>query len=115
MKYFIESVNTLSTTGKSRKGAILQAVVRRFEHTIIADDESLSEFINQLKNLIDVVNQKYSGKDASLQTVKGHIYANSGCTGHEAYIFSISYAPVGVTLKKSDMRKTIIDALKREN
>lgn len=111
--YFIESVNTLTTTGKSRKGAILQAVAKRFEHTILVDEHTLTAFIHQLHCLVNAVNARYSGKEVFLQysTGAGHIYANNGSTGHEAYIFSISYAPVGIDLRAHTVRNEITDSL----
>ena len=113
MMYFIESVNTLTTTGKSRKGAILQAVAKRFEHTILVDEHTLTAFIHQLHCLVNAVNARYSGKEVFLQygTGAGHIYANNGSTGHEAYIFSISYAPVGIDLRAHTVRNEITDSL----
>ena len=113
MMYFIESVNTLSTNGKSRKGAILQAITKRFEHTILVDSLALNAFIHQLQCLVKAVNALYKGKDVFLQysTDSGHIYANNGSNGHEAYIFSISYAPVGIDLQAHSVRNEITDAL----
>ena len=113
MMYFIESVNTLSTTGKSRKGAILQAVTKKFEHTILVDEHALSAFIHQLHCLINAFNARYKGKTVYLQysTGSSHIYANTGCTGHEAYIFSISYATVGLDLRAHTVRNEITDSL----
>lgn len=113
MMYFIESVNTLSTTGKSRKGALLQVVTKKFEHTILVDEHALSAFIHQLHCLVDAVNARYKGKTVYLQYSLdgGYIHANYGCTGHEAYIFSISYAPVGIDLRAHTVRNEITDAL----
>lgn len=113
MMYFIESVNTLTTTGKSRKGTILQAVTKRFEHTILVDEHALSAFIHQLHCLVKAVNARYKGKEVFLQysTDSGHIYANNGSNGHEAYIFSISYAPVGIDLRAHTVRNEITDSL----
>lgn len=113
MMYFIESVSTLSTTGKSRKGAFLQAVTKRFEHTILVDEHALSAFVHQLRCLVNAVNAMYKGKPVNLQynSASGHIYANNGNTGHEAYIFSISYAPVGIDLRAHNVRNEITDTL----
>lgn len=113
MMYFIESVNTLSTTGKSRKGAILQAVTKRFEHTVLVDGRALCALIHQLHCLVNAVNARYKGKEVFLQhgTDSGHIYANNGSTGNEAYIFSISYAPVGIDLRAHTVRNEITDTL----
>lgn len=113
MMYFIESVSTLTSTGKSRKGAILQAATKHFEHTILVDERALSAFISQLHCLVKAVNTRYKGKEVFLQysTDSGHIYANNGSNGHEAYIFSICYAPVGLDLRAHTIRNEITDLL----
>ena len=113
MMYFIESVNTLSTTGKSRKGALLQAVTKRFEHAVLVDETALSAFFSQLYYLVKAVNASCKGKTVFLQhsTGSGHIYANYGSTGNESYIFSISYAPVGIDLRAHTIRNEITDSL----
>lgn len=95
MRYFIESVNTLTTTGKSRKGALLQSIVKRFEHTVLKGDDALTYFIGFLQGLVDTSNASYRGKTVTLHTNPGHIYAKNDNNGHEAHIFSISYAPIG--------------------
>lgn len=113
MRYFVESVSTLSTTGKSRKGAVLQAVVRRFEHTILADDDALIKLVSRLQAVVNAVNTLYKGKKVSLNhhADSGHIWAHSGYTGNEAYIFSLSYVPVGETMYQSNIHTTISDML----
>ncbi len=113
MMYFIESVNTLSTTGKSRKGSVLQTVTKRFEHAVLFDETALQAFIHQLQCLVNAVNARYKGKTVFLhyRLDSGHIYADNGSTGHESYIFSISYAPVGITLSAHSVRNEITDSL----
>jgi len=51
MKYFINSVQTYSTSGKSRKGALLQSVASLFEGVIV-DDEALSTMTRVFKALV---------------------------------------------------------------
>lgn len=111
MKYFIESVSTLTTTGKSRKGALLQSAAKRFEHTILVDEHALTAFIHQLHCLVNAVNARYNGKEVILHYSSGYIHADSGSSGHEAYIFSISYAPVGIDLRAHTVRNEISDML----
>ncbi len=113
MTYSLESVTTITSTGKSRKGAILQATVKQFEHTILVGDEAVSALICQLKALIYAVNARYPGKPVVLQhsTDSGHIYANNGYTGSEGYIFSISFAPVGDDLRYYNIRSKIAESV----
>lgn len=113
MKYFVTSVNILSTTGKSRKGAILQAAAKRFEHTIIADDDALSALVHQLKCLVDSCNETFPGKDAILHSSlpSGYVYANTGSTGHESCIFCLSFVPIGGLVYAHIVRNAISDAL----
>ena len=113
MRYFIESVTTYSTSGKSRKGAILQTAVQRFEHTILGDDTALSAFVFQLRRLVDAVNSNYKGKTVMLRhnASSGHICATVDSSGYSTDIFSISYAPVGETIFASNVRNEITDVL----
>lgn len=113
MMYFIESVHTLSSTGKSRKGAILQAIANRFEHAVLVDETALKAFIHQLQCLVNAVNARYKGKTVFLEFCldSGHIWAHNGSTGHESYIFSIGYAPVGIDLRAHTVRNEITDSL----
>lgn len=113
MMYFIEAVSTLSSTGKSRKGALLQAIVRRFEHTVLVDDCARMAFIHQLRCLVNAVNARFSGKSVELHCDNDsfYIYANTGSSGHEGYIFAISYAPVGADLRAHTIRNEFTDAL----
>ena len=96
MRYFIESVNTLSTTGKSRKGATMQAVALRFEHITLDGSEALNVFVAYLRGLVEACNATFTGKPVMLHHNAGshYIYAANDNNGHEAHIFSISYAPV---------------------
>lgn len=99
MRYFIESVTTYSTTGKSRKGALLQAVAKKFEHDIIADDSALREFISTLRHFVTACNNSYPGAPLYLTANKasGRISVHPKATGSEATVFAIHYAPIGDT------------------
>ena len=113
MMYFIQTVNTLSTTGKSRKGALLQAIANRFEHAVLVDKTALEAFIHQLQCLVNAVNARYKGKTVFLEYSldSGYIRAHNGSTGHESHIFLISYAPVGIDLRPHTVRNEITDSL----
>lgn len=99
MRYFIESVTTYSTTGKSRKGALLQAVAKKFEHSIISDEGALNEFIRTLRHFVTACNNSFPGAPLYLTTNKasGQISVHPKATGSEATVFAIHYAPIGST------------------
>lgn len=113
MRYFIESVNTLTTTGKSRKGALLQSIVKRFEHTVLKGNDALTYFVGFLQGLVDSSNASYRGKPVTLHFNPDscHIYANNDNNGHEAYIFSICYAPIGDELCFYDVPGAILESV----
>ena len=111
MRYFIESVNTLTTTGKSRKGALLQSIVKRFEHTVLKGSDALAFFIGHLQALVDTCNAAYRGKTVTLHVCPGHIYAKNDNNGHEAHIFSISYAPIGDEFYFYDVPGAILESV----
>lgn len=113
MMYFIESVRTLNTTGKTRKGAALQAAAQRFEHTIICDFEGLTALISELRKLVAACNEIYRGKEVFLSAdiESGQIEAHNERTGSEAYIFMIGFAPVGEFLHSSHIRNAICGTL----
>lgn len=96
MRYFIKSVNTIATTGKSKKGALLQTIAKRFEHTVLKGDAALAYFVDYLQALVDTCNAAYRGKAVTLHFDHDscYIYAKNDNNGHEAYVFSISYAPI---------------------
>ena len=95
MNYFIESVSALTSIGKSKKGALLQTIAKRFEHTVLKGDAALNFFIGHLQALVDTCNATYRGKTVTLHICPGYIYASNDNNGHDAYIFSIGYAPMG--------------------
>ena len=99
MRYFIESVTTYSTTGKSRKGALLQSVAKKFEHSIIADEITMIEFIHTLRHFVTVCNNTFPGAPLYLTADdgSGQISVHPKATGSEATVFAIHYAPIGST------------------
>lgn len=114
MMYFIESVRTLSSTGNTRKGAALQAVVNQFEHTILVSEVDLKALFHQLQVLVDAVNARYPGKPVFLHihSDSGYICAGNDTTGNDGYIFSIHYAPVGDDLRSYNIRPRILESVK---
>lgn len=96
MRYFIESVHTLNTTGKSAKGALLQAIAKKYEHIILQDDRTLAELVATLRRLVEAVNACYRGKQVVLEHDPGigYITAGANLSGEGAYIFNIIYAHI---------------------
>lgn len=113
MRYFVESVTTYSTSGKTRKGAILQAVARKFEHTIIADDDALRALVESLDRLVKAVNKSYKGRPLCLTFHRdsGHICVQPVNNFNDNLVYSIAYAPVGATYFASSMRPLIFDSV----
>ena len=113
MRYFIEYVTTYSVTGKSRKCALLQAAVRKFEHMELADEAALLEFARQLRRLVEACNAVHRGKPITLEHSRnsGHIFARADQTGNDTYVFSIGYAPVGGTLSSENIARQLWDPI----
>lgn len=110
--YFVESVSTLSTFGKTRKAELLQKMSRRFEHTLIVDESALDTFIHQFEVLVAVCNKKYKGKTVYLRhnSKSGHIYACKGVPA-DGYIFMISYVPVVQQMPPHEICNVFSDAV----
>lgn len=113
MKYFIESVHTLNSTGKTKKGALLQVIARKFEHTVLADDDALTAMVDQLRKLVEVCNAKYHGKKLELHhnSWSCYISCSAQLNATDTAVFGIQYAPIGQTMTGSTIRASINDAL----
>lgn len=107
--YFVESVHTLTSTGKTRKGALLQEVARQFEHKVLADEEALANLMLSLKHLVETCNKRYKGTEVhfTCHYDAGAISAYNGNPGNAPDIFIISYAPMGERLHASTVRNLI--------
>ena len=117
MKYFIESVTTYSTTGKTRKGAILQSVAMTYEHKMMCDGNALSAMVFSLKLLVDVVNATCKGKPLKLEHSHdaGWICVKPESGFNDNHVFSIHYAPVCGSFYASNIRADIYDCLKQQD
>ena len=111
MNYFIETVNTYSTTGKSKKGAAIQTAVKTLEHCLLKDEDALASLTLQLKNLVDVCNDKYKGNPIKLHITTGQFSIRPPETGNETPIATIQYAPVLAQLAADEIRSEIATAL----
>ena len=102
MNFFIESVTTYSTPGKTRKGAIIQAVAKPFEHALLIETSALNELVSRLRALVNVCNNNYRGSQLYLSWNKdgdsGHISVHPKKSGSELNVVTISYAPVKTRL-----------------
>lgn len=109
--FFVESVHTLTSTGKTRKGALLQKAASRFEHKVIADEEALAILVIRLDNLVSACNRRYKGAEVKLtyDYEAGNISAYSSHQVDAPYIFSISFAPMGERLYVSSVQNIISD------
>lgn len=107
--YFVESVLTLTSTGKTRKGALLQKVAEQFEHKILADEDALANLVLRLDNLVETCNKRYKGTEVSFTCDfdAGAISAYNGNPGNAPYIFIIGFAPMGERLPASTVRNLI--------
>lgn len=113
MKFFIESVTTYTTSGKTRKGATLQRAAQRFEHQILGDEYALEALVGHLRVLVDTVNSSFKGQPLKL------VHNADSCwisvmpenPQNDNVVFSIQYARVGLTLWPSDVRHEISDSL----
>ncbi len=98
MTYFIETVTTYATSGKTRKGAIIQAAAKPFEHKLLTAGSTLDELVSRLRALVRVCNANYRGAELCLSWHRdgdsGQISVHPQQTGSEQNVVTISYAPV---------------------
>ena len=110
MKYFITSVQTYSTSGKSRKGALLQSVASQFEGVII-DDDALLSMISIFTALVAYVNNNYKGKPLDLVAGPGWLCVKPEYNGNDNHIFNISYVPVKATYYAYNVEQQVSETL----
>lgn len=111
MKYFVESVLTYNTTGKSRKGALLQKTAAQFEHQIIGDHQALEALVADIRKLVAACEKLYKGKPL------GVFFDKRNCricvedlnprADINTAVFTICYAPVGLTLFSSNIHQAV--------
>ena len=118
MRYFVESVTTYSTTGKTRKGAIIQKVAKEFEHVIIGDNTCSLALISALKRLADACNKVYKGREVIVEYNR-NVYQI--CIGFkrnaettEGVICSIQLAPINMTMYSSNVHQSVNESMRAE-
>ena len=94
MMYFVHSVQTYATAGKTRKGALLQKVAMKFQSAVLSE-EGLAVLIRSLHILVDAVNANYKGKPLKLSTGEGWICVKPANGIDDNHVFSISFKPQG--------------------
>lgn len=104
MKYFIHSVQTYATTGKTRKGAMLQSVAVKFEGAVI-DTEALREMTVLFRTLVDITNRRGRGKPLAVHTSAGSLCVKPQYNGNDNHIFTISFKPIRCTLDTDAVRE----------
>ena len=115
MKYFVESVLTYNTTGKSRKGALLQRVASQFEHQIIGDHQALEALVADIRKLVDACNTIYKGAPLKVNYSKANyricVEAAKPRADINTAVFTILFAPVGLTLFSSNVHHAIYSSV----
>ncbi len=94
MMYFVHSVQTYSSPGKTRKGALLQQVALKFKSAVLSD-EALAVLIRSFRILVDAVNSAYKGKPLKLSTGEGWIAVKPEDGLDTSYVFNISFQQQG--------------------
>ena len=119
MKFFVESVTTYTSTGKSRKGAILQKVAKQFEHTVIGDNYAMTALITVFERLVDACNKTYTGRRLviSYNKFSHHISVKPECqkSFDDSAVFSMQLAPIGLTLFSSNIHQMMHSDLTDNN
>lgn len=116
MKFFIESVTTYSTSGKTRKGYAIQEAIKPFEHILLLDKQAFKAFYYIIKLLVEVCNARYRGAELFTSIHKldagGQISVHPRKTGSETAVVTISYAMVLDEYSEADVRQ-LLDAMVR--
>lgn len=94
MMYFVHSVQTYVTSGKTRKGALLQEVAMKFKSAVLSE-EALAVLIRSFRILVDVVNANFKGKPLKLSTGEGWICVKPANGLDDNHVFSISFQLMG--------------------
>lgn len=115
MKYFVESVLTYNTTGKSRKGAILQKAATQFEHQIIGDHQALEALVSDIRKLVDACDNIFKGKPLKVDYNKANyricVESAEKRADINTAVFTILFAPVGLTLFSSNIHQALYTAV----
>lgn len=99
MNYFVETVTVYSTSGKTRKGAAIQAAAKPFEHKeLFGGQSTLNVLVARLRALVRVCNANFRGAELFLSWHRdgdqGQISVHPKPTGFESPVVTISYAPI---------------------
>lgn len=113
MRYFVESVSVYSTTGKTRKGAILQKAALQFEHIILGDHMALKALIKVFKKLAAACDSTYRGAQLRVDYTDYQLSVRPEKPSFdEKVVFIMHLAPVGLTHFSSNIHQAVYTTVK---
>ena len=113
MRYFVESVTVYSTTGKTRKGAMLQKAALQFEHIIIGDHVALKALIKAFRTLTAACDKVYLGAPLRVAYSDYQLRVKPEKQSFdEKSIFIMHLAPVGLTHFSSNIHQAVYTTVK---
>lgn len=117
MRFFIDNVTVYATAGKTRRGALLQAIANQFEHCILGDVATLDKLVERLEEAVRLANLGSKGKPLKLEHYRdyghcgGQICVKPVSNANDNHVFTISYKPVAQTLFASNVSMEIAGSL----
>ena len=121
MRFFIDNVTVYATAGKTRRGALLQAIANQFERCILGDVAALEKLVERLEEAVRMANLGSKGKPLMLAHYRdygqcgGQICAKPVSNAKDNHVFTISYKPVAETLFSSNVSMMIAGSLAYKN
>lgn len=116
MMFFIESVTTYSTSGKTRKGYAIQKALKPFEHIILISEQAFDTLLANIERLVVVCNAKYRGAELFVSCNKqadcGQISVHPQPTGNESPVITISYGIVADEFSHITVRHKISNTIR---
>lgn len=121
MRFYINNVTIYATTGKTRRGALLQSIAQQFEHCILGDVAALNKLVERLTvavlfanqgsrgKLLEVKHHRGLGPDGGQICVEPSDGLDRGC------VFTLSYKPIAQTLFASNVASMISGDLSFNN
>lgn len=113
MMYIVQTVQTLTSTGKTRKARVLQSAVEPFTNSVLTDRAALSALCSQLRRLVDICNERYGGREIALY-VSGDLRYISAKPKNDAVgsdIFHLHIEPMSGYHRAGTIRNTIAEAV----
>lgn len=113
MMYIVQTVQTLTSTGKTRKARVLQSAVEPFTHSILTDTPALHALVFQLRRLVDICNARYGGREIALYVSDDlrYISAKPKNDAVGSDIFHLHIEPMNGYHRADTIRNTIAEAV----